>query len=238
MQRVAFALPLHSTHELIKIDHHQGHLRISHRFRLSIAPDAQHAMQILFCSIVQQVCRFTGMKPPLVARIEAVPHPEHGLSAFHGLFDAEVVAARAATLTVLIEDKVANNPFRTVARDRAATVDIRTIPPLAEAPTLAGTVRSVVNVMLHDGSPTIERVAHAGGMSVRTLQRRLSEEGTSFTEQLDLERRKVALSLLGTAHADLGELTIRLGYSAPSALSRAVKRLTGSSPSGLRRAGQ
>jgi len=234
VQRVAFALPVHSTHEHLRIDRSQGCLRITHGFHLPVAADTQHAMQVLFCSIMQQLCRFTGMKPPLFSRIEAIPHPDHGLDAFTRHFDAEIAAARLPVLSLWINENVANNPFRVVARDRAATTDFRKIPPLSDDLTLAKTVRAVVNVMLHDGTPSIERVAHAGRMSVRTLQRRLGEEGTSFTEELDRERRKVALRLLGDSDADLADLTLRLGYSAPSAMSRAIRRLTGSSPSGIR----
>ncbi|MGI1660912.1 helix-turn-helix domain-containing protein [Palleronia sp. KMU-117] len=234
MQRVAFALPLHSTHEQLRVERRDGYLTITHAFSIPVAADAQHAVQILFSSMIQQLCRFTGMKPPLITRIEATAHPEHGLEGFARRFDAEIAEAKSSALTLWIKDDVAINPFRTVARDRAATTDLRSIPPLAEEMTLSGTLRSVINVMLHDGVPSIERAADAGGMSVRTLQRRLAEDGTSFTELLDLERRKVALRLLGDADADLGALTLRLGYSAPSAMSRAIRRLTGSSPSRIR----
>lgn len=60
-------------------------------------------------------------------------------------------------------------------------------------------------------------------MSVRTLQRRLAEEGTSWRAEIDAARNKRAAQLLqqGTT-ADL--TAAQVGYSGSRALRRALRR--------------
>lgn len=234
LQRVSFALPFHSSHERIQIVPHPDHLILEHRFQIKLDAESQQAVQVMLFALVQQICRFTAMRPPFFTRIEAVPHPRTGLEDIHSLFDADVVPSETAAGRLWIRMDVAQNPFRTVARDRARTTDISQIPPLVEDQTLAGSVRPVIDAMLHDSIPTIARIARASGTSVRTMQRRLTREGTAFSEQLDIVRRRLAIQVIGTEDADISEVTERLSYSSPPALVRAIRRLTGSTPSQLR----
>ena len=50
---------------------------------------------------------------------------------------------------------------------------------------LAGSLRLVLPAYLPDGSPSIEKGANLAGTSVRTLQRRLREQGLSYSELLE-----------------------------------------------------
>ncbi|SNT37334.1 helix-turn-helix transcriptional regulator [Tropicimonas sediminicola] len=234
LRRVAMALPFHCSHEMLRVEETRGGLSIIHTLSVRIEPESLHAIHVLFCSMMAQLCRFTGLQPPLLARIAVVPHPETGLDALVTHFGDCVVPSPDHSLRITMDAHVALNPFRVVARDRLANAAGITVPPLAEDSSLAASVRPVIAAMLHGGEPTIERVARAGGMSVRTLQRRLTEEGTSFSAELDRVRRQLAVALLRTPDVDLSDLSERLGYSSTSTLSRAVRRLVGNSPSGAR----
>jgi AraC-like DNA-binding protein len=77
-------------------------------------------------------------------------------------------------------------------------------------------------------NPTLARIARRLGMSARTLQRRLSDEGTTFERLRDLERRSRADALLRDG-AQLKQAALHVGYADPSALARARKRWTRSS---------
>jgi AraC-like DNA-binding protein len=72
------------------------------------------------------------------------------------------------------------------------------------------------------------------GLSPRTLQRRLREEGTSHHEVLDEVRAIVARRLLD-GNAGLAEVAFALGFSEPAAFHRAFKRWTGQTPSAFRK---
>ncbi|WP_345334349.1 helix-turn-helix transcriptional regulator [Ferrimonas pelagia] len=74
------------------------------------------------------------------------------------------------------------------------------------------------------------RIAGQIGISVRTLNRRLAVQKTSFRRLLDehrLERAMVALSL---GQNNLTDIAYQLGFSDLSSFSRAFKRWTGYSP--------
>ena len=93
------------------------------------------------------------------------------------------------------------------------------------------TARATVAAMLGDRAPSVERLAAAYGLSLRTMQRRLSEEGTSFSALLEDVRREQALERLAAGKGSLGALSASLGYKRQSALTRAVRRWTGRPPS-------
>ena len=235
LQRIAFAMPLHSTHENFSVSVSQGQLVLEHSFKMTLDAESHHYVQMMLLSMVQQVFRATALTPPFFIRIEAVPHPDTGLDFIEKHFKADIVAASGPLLKLTMAEKITNVSFKNPARDRSKTMDISQIPPLAEDDSLSGSIRPVISAMLNDGEPTIDRVAFSAGMPVRTLQRRLAAEGTSFSEQIDVVRRRLALGVIGREDATLEEITERLGYSGPSALSRAVRRLTGQPPSALRK---
>ena len=62
------------------------------------------------------------------------------------------------------------------------------------------------------------------------LQRKLREQGLSFTQLLDQIRQDLALQHLGQQNLNISELAPLLGYSETSAFSRAFRRWFGVSP--------
>ncbi|WP_158241455.1 AraC family transcriptional regulator [Novosphingobium sp. TH158] len=72
-----------------------------------------------------------------------------------------------------------------------------------------------------------EEIAAGLGVSRRTLERRLADEGVRFSSLLDeaLQRRFDALA--GNGELNLAQIAERLGYSDESALSRATRRWFG-----------
>jgi AraC-like DNA-binding protein len=74
-------------------------------------------------------------------------------------------------------------------------------------------------------------------MSARTLQRQLSQEGTTFAALLTDLRRELAPALLRDGRHGVAEVAFLLGYEDPSAFRRAFKRWFGRSPRSLRASG-
>lgn len=101
---------------------------------------------------------------------------------------------------------------------------------------LAGSLRLVLRAYLPDGSPTIDKAAKLAGTSVRTLQRRLREQNTSYAELIEGLRHDVALYLLRDPHRLAFEISQELGYRDPAIFTRAFRRWTGQTPSEFRRA--
>ena len=79
------------------------------------------------------------------------------------------------------------------------------------------------------GGVSLAGVARRLGMSARTLRRHLEREGCSLRAVIDDVRRERGTALLA-AGAPVKEIASSLGFSEPSAFSRAYKRWTGKSP--------
>jgi AraC-like DNA-binding protein len=94
-------------------------------------------------------------------------------------------------------------------------------------------VQCLLASMLAKGEPQREQVAKHLMVSERTLQRRLSEEGTNFTKLVDDTRREMAQQYLSKGELSLKKLSFQLGFSDPSAFCRACKRWFGRSPKQL-----
>ena len=88
--------------------------------------------------------------------------------------------------------------------------------------------------MLQSGSVVSDAVAKNLGLSKRSLQRRLQEEGTSFMTLKDEVRKELSHNYVRDSKIDIIEIAFLLGYSDQSAFSRSYKRMTGMSPSEVR----
>ncbi|MFE9560300.1 helix-turn-helix domain-containing protein [Streptomyces sp. NPDC006487] len=87
------------------------------------------------------------------------------------------------------------------------------------------------------GAPTLSSVAQRMALSPRTLQRRLEEHGTTWSEEVETVRRDHITRLLHDTDLSVDSIATRSGYADARALRRAVKRWYGTTPAALRRAG-
>lgn len=114
--------------------------------------------------------------------------------------------------------------------DRIANLTLHKL----EARPTARRVKQAIADQLQDGMPPRERIAAALGMSDHTLQRRLSDEGTSFTQLADDTRRDLAEFHLADPKTSLSDIVYLLGYSDESTFFRACRRWFGNSPTASR----
>jgi AraC-like DNA-binding protein len=144
-----------------------------------------------------------------------------------GTADWRLVFDRAAVLAV----------SRPIASTALAYIDAYADKALSDAPAIddiVGAVAAEVRGRLTGGPPTAAEIAKALGLSMRTLQRRLTIAGASYEAVLDGVRRASAEALLPDEGLDLAEIAYRLGYSEHSAFTRAAIRWFGVPPSRMR----
>ena len=105
---------------------------------------------------------------------------------------------------------------------------------LASSKTTRGRVESLLMLILHTGDANMDLIAGKLGFSRQTLFRKLKAEGVSFEKVLDELRHKLALHYLAGKKVSVNETAYLVGFSEPSAFTRAFKRWTGSSPRMMR----
>ncbi len=99
---------------------------------------------------------------------------------------------------------------------------------------LRASVENEVERLLPQRQAKAETVARALALSVRTLSRRLSEEGTTFAAVVEELRRSMARQYLKDSGFSLAKIAWLLGYEGPTSFNHAFKRWTGRSPSAAR----
>ena len=126
------------------------------------------------------------------------------------------------------------------------TADVKLVKALApfvemaekERKTAAGTlcaaVENELEKLLPHGKANAKAVARTLALSVRTLSRRLAEEGTTYAEVVDRLRRSLALQYLKEPGIAVSEIAWLLGYEGSTSFNHAFKRWTGRSPTEAR----
>jgi AraC-like DNA-binding protein len=95
---------------------------------------------------------------------------------------------------------------------------------------IADEVHAIVLELLSTGRLAVGTVAGQIGLTARTLQDRLKDEGTSYSEVLETARRELAHRYLREDQLSVPDIALLLGYSEASAFHRAFKRWTGLTP--------
>ena len=90
-------------------------------------------------------------------------------------------------------------------------------------------VRSALTELLPGGVCGIEDVVEKLGLSKRTLQRKLSEENTTFQQQLNSTREMLAIHYIRNTDISTNDIAFLLGYQEINSFLRAFKIWTGKS---------
>lgn len=173
---------------------------------------------------------------------------------------AEVRFAHADPGVSTEHTRIFRAPIRFAAPDNAVVIPVdllalpcrRPDPPLAafmdryagehavgrdiEPATTAERVRHVLSARPDAMPPVAGAVARRLHMSVRTLNRVLAAEGTTFRALAASTRRELAERALSHPHASIAEVAFALGFSELSAFHRAFRRWTGMTPGEFRSA--
>lgn len=96
-------------------------------------------------------------------------------------------------------------------------------------------VRSVLSELMPAGKCSIDDVAKELNMSKRSLQRKLSEEDTTFQKQLNSAREILAKHYLVNTKMDTNDIAYLLGYLEQNSFLRAFVSWTGVTPAQFRK---
>jgi len=100
----------------------------------------------------------------------------------------------------------------------------------AAAESLAQQVRNLLVKGMGGKRLSVDLVAKELRVGLRTLQRRLEDEGTSYQRLLDEVRQHTARHLLSATDLDTGEIAFVLGFEELNSFTRAFQSWEGTSP--------
>lgn len=121
-----------------------------------------------------------------------------------------------------------------MARYAQQLLDASTLGPACSEDALLADVRRIILLLLPSGRCTIEQAAAHLGLVCRTVQRRLTDQGTSFSALVNQTRMELAERHVAQGARPLTEVAALLGFSALSGFSRWYQQQFGRSPSQAR----
>lgn len=139
--------------------------------------------------------------------------------------------ARSGANMIAFDRELLHRPLHT-ANDVAFNILRKALEAIVSATSesLVERVRSFLAASLANGRSTIEDCAAELHMSSRTLQKRLTEQGTSYSTLVEHTKVDKARQSLATRSFSISEIALDLGYSEHSCFTRAFKRWTGQTP--------
>lgn len=165
-------------------------------------------------------------------------HPQPADTAVHDLLFRCPLAFGAGEDAILFSRALLARPVAGRARALEAIADeflrhrIGLLPRYT--PGVATSTALAIKTVLGAGICSKELIARALGSSPRKLQRLLAREGTTYEDVLDAVRREMACRLLADATAPIAAIGGMLDFASAAALTLAVRRWTGMTPSGYR----
>ncbi len=178
------------------------------------------------------ICRFIVGRRIAPDTVELMHLRKTHLGEFRKYFDAPVVFG-AGHYAVTLDQSLLATPCRSadprLFRIVKAHCD-ELLKKSRQAKDLREEVEYLVGSLLPTGTATTAHVASTLGLSERTLSRRLAEQGATFREIIEAQRRRAAFRYLSDPAVRPTQVAYLLGYSEPSAFSHAFRRWTGQSP--------
>lgn len=191
-------------------------------------PDA--AADVTFAAILELGRRGTGrhLRPIRVEMTRTGPVSE----AHRSYFDAPVRTGCAQNVLVLDRADL-DLPFAGYNPELLAILDPSLAASLGEIEaqsSLPDQVKILIKRRIASGKPDIADVAREMGMSERTLQRRITEQGTSYRGLMDEARRELGRHLLSDGQSGIDEIAFLLGFQDTSSFYRAFRAWEGLTP--------
>ena len=233
LMRIAAALPLFCSHEHLSQERKGGSVEVHHSYAVRFDPETQHLMLQYAVAMADRLCGMTGARAHRLERIDIPPHPDAGVGHLEPWFGDRVRAKPGQAISIRVCGNIADRRFVRIGRDRLMAGNLPSVQPL-RAETFAASAGIMLASMLEEGLPTVSELAEAAGTSVRTLQRRLTQDGTSFSALLEQERQLQARRRLAESRATVNSVASELGYQRQSSLTRAMIRWTGEAPTRFR----
>ncbi|ASQ15724.1 AraC family transcriptional regulator [Enterobacter cloacae] len=215
---------------------HNGILTVSPRW-LS-ATNIPTSLQVAELAFLLKLARLATREPIRALKV-LLPQPPTGAQAGHftRFFGTDISHGEKPAISFSATDAL--RPFLPVNEGMWQVFEPELRRRLSELDVTASTserVRAVLLELLPGNEATIEKTAERLGMSKRTLQRRLEDEGENFRALINTCRENLARHYLRNTSLPGYEIAFLLGFEDPNSFYRAFMVWTGQTPETAREA--
>ncbi len=194
-------------------------------------PAIEAAVTDIVLAILLDMCRMNAgaaLRPIRVSLCRSRPDADDAYVRFFGC----PVHFGAAENSFLLSNADADRPLPSSNKQLAALFDRMLAEEVGrlDKTDIIARCKAAILENLSSGEISEEHTAKQLHMSPRTLQRKLSQAGTTYMQLVDDTRKVIALRYIDEPHLTITDITFLLGFSYPSAFTRAYKRWTGKTP--------
>jgi AraC-like DNA-binding protein len=235
LNRLIGAIALFNSGERLWLDYQGERAQFCHTYTFSDAAGQRHGELYATVMMIAAIRAVLGPQwMPDGVRLSRANEPNR--KRYETILGVPVVCEGRSQAVVFARALLASRPMpcRPSPIGYEAAYDF--LSQSAPAKDFAGCVRQTIGGLICDGYPSIDATAEAIGLSVRTLQRRLSKAGESYQHLADAVRLDTGMRMLRDTDAKLIDIAWELGYADPANFTRAFHRWTGMSPRAFRRA--
>lgn len=223
---------LHTTGALISLESLPQGVLLNYSLAAGIGATDRHTMEVGLGIIVGELQKCQpGWTPKRVLLRHSAPK-SMGL---HRQILGRNISFNADRNAILIDTELLRLPFGSgdsVAHQTLASRFNQQRQQMQDA--FRVQTETVIRSLLSFSVCDVKLVANVLRLSTRSLQRRLTEENTSFNAILDAVRADLALHYLRQSELPIGAIAEILGFSETSALTRAFQRWYGRTPRNTR----
>jgi len=181
---------------------------------------------------MEQAIRQLGRSPtrPVEVRLRhAAPRDASGHTEFYGVAPRFGSARYELVYPPGLRD-IAVTTFNSRLRDYFDLACRQVVEKLGASTSITAQVKKALISAMDGGDSGIEALSKRLGMSARSLQRRLSEEQTSYNDLMTEVRTEFAKRYLARGTLTASEVAYLIGFTEPPAFFKAFKRWTGLTP--------
>lgn len=217
--------------ELFRLNERHGEFSISKDWPHATEPEPALLIDMTFAYLLALGRKGTG-RPLTPLRVD-FERPDPGSDAHQAYFGCPIRWSAQRNAMVLRSAEL-DRPFPGHNREFLDLVTPALAAALGELraeSTTAEQVKVVLKRMLASGRPEVAGVARDLGLSERTLQRRIADEGTTFRALLAEARQELGRRLLSDPSMGIDEVACLLGYQDTGSFHRGFREWEGTTPS-------
>lgn len=218
------------TPESLTISETGGESRIAAFWPHAQGPEPASLADVTLAAILELGRRGTGLplRPLRVEMTRSTPPGDQ-----HQAYFAAPISWHCAECALVFAREDLDRPFAGHNPDMLALLEpalAASLEEIAAQSSTADQTRILIRRRMASGKPDIAEIAAELGLSERTLQRRITEDGTSYRSLLDEERREMGRQLLARSGHGIDEIAFLLGFQDTSSFYRAFRSWEGVTP--------